>query len=217
MDVLILGAGGHGQTVADAALRATRAGGTIRPIGFLDDTPELQDWQYQGIPVLGPFSRVANVAHDGVIVAIGDNRARRDIFLRLKAAGVKFISVIHPTAVVAHDVEIGTGCYVGANAIIGPAAKIGANTIINGAGGLGHHSRVGDHAHVGPGVIAAGSVQIGDGTQIGLGTNIVPKCSVGRWSVVGGGSFVTRDIPDSVLALGNPARTVRRLEPTLEG
>ncbi len=217
MNVLILGAGGHGQTVADALLRVARAGGPMRPVGFLDDTPALQDWDYCGVPVLGRLERIADVGHDGIIVAIGDNRARRRLFLRLQSAGRQFVSVIHPTAVVAFDVEIGPGCYIGANAVVGPAARIGANTIVNGVGGLGHHSRIGDHVHVGPGVVAAGGVHVGEGTQIGLGTNIVPKCSIGRWSVVGGGSLVARDIPDGVLALGNPARPVRRLELPVEG
>lgn len=217
MDTLIIGAGGHGQTVADALLRTCRTGGPMRPIGFLDDTPGLQGWQYQGLPVLGPLDRIDDTACDGVIVAVGDNRARRQIFLRLRAAGLRLVSVVHPTAVVALDVEIGPSSYVGANAVIGPATTIGANTIVSGAGGLGHHNRVGDHVHVGPGVIAAGGVHIGDGVQIGLATNIVPGCVVGRWSVVGGGSFVARDIPEGVFALGNPARPIRKIEVTGEG
>jgi len=211
LNVLILGAGGHGQTVADALLRATRIDLETRAIGFLDDTPELQGWRYQGIPLLGRIDRVADVPHDGAIVAIGDNSLRRQIFLRLQALGIKFVSVVHPTAVLALDVEIGPGCYIGANAVVGVASKIGANTILNGGGCLGHHNRIGDHVHIAPGVNSAKDVHIDEGTQIGVGTILLPGRSVGRWSVVGGGSLVARDIGDGVLAVGSPARAIRRI------
>ena len=211
MKVLILGAGGHGQTVADALLRIARTDPEYRVVGFLDDTSERSDWEYQGIAVLGPIERISQIAHDGAIVAIGDNRARRRIFLHLEAKGVKFVSVRHPSAVIALDAQIGHGCYVGANAVVGVACRIGKNTIVNGAGCIGHHNVVGDHVHLAPGVSTTKNVHIGEGVQVGVGVNFYPGCSVGDWSVVGGGSLVAHDIPDGVLAIGSPARATRSL------
>ena len=208
---MILGAGGHGQTIADALLRIGRIDPQMRVLGFLDDTLEPQGWSYQGLSVLGTISRVAEIPHDGAIVAIGDNRARRQIFFALRQKGIELISVVHPTATLALDVEVGPGCYIGANAVVGVSCRIGANTIVNGAGGLGHHNQIAAHVHIGPGVQSAKGVVIGEGAQIGVGTTLHPGCRVGAWSVVGAGSLVTHDIADGVLAVGSPARAVRRL------
>lgn len=211
MDILIIGAGGHGQTVADALLRIGSIDARMHPAGFLDDTPALLGTNYRGVPVLGPLAAIDRVPHDAVIVAVGDNRARRDIFLRLSAQGRRFATVIHPTATVPLDFELGPGSYLGANAVVGVATRIGTNTIVNGAGCLGHHNHVGDHVHLGPAVHSTRDVRIGDGTMIGVGANIISGISIGAWSVVGAGSLVTRDVPDSVLVYGSPARVVRAI------
>lgn len=213
LGILIIGAGGHGQTVADALLKLATTDAQRRIVGFLDDTPALQGTHYQGIPVLGPIRLVTQVTHDGVIVAIGDNHARRRFFLQLQQRGVPMVSVVHPSATLALDVEVGPGCYIGANAVVGVACRIGANTIINGGGCLGHHNRIGEHAHIAPGVHTAKSVSIGDGAQVGVGATVYPDRTVGAWSIVGGGSLVAHDIAEGVLAVGSPARAIRRLPP----
>jgi acetyltransferase EpsM len=209
LDILIIGAGGHGQTVADALLRIASTDARMRPAGFLDDTPALQGANYQGVPVLGPVEAIDRVPHDAVIVAVGDNRARRDIYLRLSAQGRRFATVVHPTATVPLDFEIGPGSYLGAKAVVGIATRVGANTIVNGAGCLGHHNHVGDHVHLGPAVHSTRDVRIGEGAMIGVGANVISGISIGAWSVVGAGSLVTGDVPDGVVAYGSPARVVR--------
>jgi sugar O-acyltransferase (sialic acid O-acetyltransferase NeuD family) len=195
--------------VADALLRIAMGGGPMRPSGFLDDTPALQATRYMDVPVLGTLEEIDRVPHDALIVAVGDNRARRQIYLRLAAQGRRFATVVHPTAAVPLDFEIGPGSYLGAKAVVGIATRVGANCIVNGAGVLGHHNRVGDHAHLGPAVHSTRDVRIGEGTMIGVGANIVSGISIGAWSVVGAGSLVTRDIPGGVVAYGAPARVVR--------
>ena len=50
---------------------------------------------------------------------------------------------------------------------------------------------------------------MGARTLIGMGVNVVDGVTVGADSVVGAGSFVTKDIPAGVVAYGNPCRVVR--------
>jgi maltose O-acetyltransferase len=52
-------------------------------------------------------------------------------------------------------------------------------------------------------------VFIGDGVWIGAGAIICPGVSLGAGAVIGAGSVVTRDVPEGVLAVGNPCRVVR--------
>lgn len=56
---------------------------------------------------------------------------------------------------------------------------------------------------------AARPITIGDGAWIGGGSIVLPGVTIGENSVIGAGSVVTRDIPASVLAAGNPCRVIR--------
>ena len=76
MDVLILGAGGHGKVVLDIL----RAAGEHKPVGFLDADRSLAGTSVGGLPVLGPpnlLPKLRSRRSKGAIVAIGDNRTRR--------------------------------------------------------------------------------------------------------------------------------------------
>lgn len=52
-------------------------------------------------------------------------------------------------------------------------------------------------------------IEIGDDVWIGGGSIICPGVSIGSGTSIGAGSVVTKDIPDGVLALGNPCRVIR--------
>lgn len=53
------------------------------------------------------------------------------------------------------------------------------------------------------------AVTVGDNCWIGGNTVICPGVSIGSGVVIGAGSVVTRDIPDNVIACGNPCRVIR--------
>jgi maltose O-acetyltransferase len=55
-------------------------------------------------------------------------------------------------------------------------------------------------------------IVIGDDVWIGGGAIICPGVNIGARSIIGAGSVVTRDVPEDVLAGGNPCRVIRRLE-----
>lgn len=59
---------------------------------------------------------------------------------------------------------------------------------------------------------AAQPITIGDNVWLGGGVIVLPGVTIGADTVVGAGSVVTKDLPAGVLAVGNPARVVRRLE-----
>lgn len=56
-------------------------------------------------------------------------------------------------------------------------------------------------------------VKIEDGVWIGGGAILLPGVTIGRNSVIGAGSVVTRSIPENVVAVGNPCRVIKTIEP----
>ena len=54
-------------------------------------------------------------------------------------------------------------------------------------------------------------VRIGENAWIGAGAILLPGICIGKNTVIGAGSVVTHDIPDGVVAVGNPCRVLRKI------
>jgi len=208
--VVVIGAGGHGQVVADVLLSSKSAGAPCVPVGFVDDDASLTGRTFLGLPVLGPIESLGLHPHDGVIVAIGDNVKRRTVFRLLERAGERLVVARHPSAVISPNAEIGPGTVICAGVVINPGTTIGSNVILNTSCSIDHHNRVGDHAHIAPGVRTGGSVTIGPGALIGIGAVVMPGRTVGADSVVGAGALVQRDVDEATVVAGIPARPLKR-------
>ncbi len=209
-NVLVIGAGGHGQVVADILLRARDAGHKVRPIGFLDDDATVVGSNVMGLPVLGTVAQSANFDYDAIVVGIGDNAARKRFCEQLTARGERLVAAVHPAAVVAPDVRLGEGVMICAGAVVNPGTVVGENAILNTGCSVDHHNDIGAYAHIAPGVRLGGEVSVGEEALVGIGAIVIPGVSVGPRSVVGAGAVVIRDVPPDVTVVGNPAGEPRR-------
>jgi sugar O-acyltransferase (sialic acid O-acetyltransferase NeuD family) len=176
------------------------------PIGFVDDTPGLAGTDVLGLPVLGPIASLRDVGHDAVIVALGDNRARRAMTERLLAGGERLATAIHPRACVAPSAIIGEGSVICAGAIVSPRVVIGRGIIINTKASVDHDSVVDDFAHVSAGATVGARTQIGAEALIALGATVISGMTVGARTIIGAGAVVVSPIPADVVAFGVPAR-----------
>lgn len=203
--VLIIGAGGHGQVVADIMVRRKIHGYMVETVGFLDDNPSLTGRQVLWLPVLGTTAALAGIAHDAVVVAIGDNAVRRRLCESLRSSGEQLVTVIHPNAVIASDVTIGPGTTVCAGAVVNPGSVIGSCVLLNTGCSIDHHNLIGNYVHIAPGVRLGGQVVVGEGALVGIGAMVTPRLRIGAWSFIGAGLLVHHDVPDGVKVVGNPA------------
>jgi sugar O-acyltransferase (sialic acid O-acetyltransferase NeuD family) len=206
--ILILGASGHGKVVADV-IRCQRQ---FSLVGFLDDDPAKKGTTFDGMPVLGGFGDAGVQLRSGieaVIVAIGSNKERLARAAELEQLGFKCATAIHPSAVVAQGVTIGSGTVVMAGAVINAGAAVGKNVIVNTSSVIEHDCQIGDGAHISPGAHLAGGVIVGRAAHVGIGSAVIQQVRIGAESVIGAGAVVIRDVPEGVTIVGNPGRVIR--------
>lgn len=161
--------------------------------------PGFRDWK----------SRWVGEIHGAVAIGGEWGRDRLAIAELLRDNGVRIISLIHPKAFVASDAVLSDGVQILAHATVASRARIESGTIINHGVTIDHECQIGAGAHVAPGATLCGLVQVGTASMVGAGSVVLPRVRIGADSIVGAGSVVTRDIPDNVIAFGNPARIIR--------
>lgn len=150
-------------------------------------------------------------------------------------ANIRSHSVIYAGTRIGNNFQTGHGALIREGNIIGNNVSIGSHTVIERQNRIGDNVRIHtncfipefvvieDKVWIGPGVTilnvlhppcprfedCAKSVHIKRNSKIGGGVVIGPRVTIGQNSLVGMGSVVTTDIPDNVLAFGNPARVIK--------
>lgn len=203
--LVLIGGGGHAAVVLDAA----RCAGW-RVDGFFDDNPEAP--LASEAPHLGTIRDITRhmPEHQHPILAIGDLRQRLTLLAENvpHELGERFATVVHPSAIIAGNVEIDAGTFVGPGAILNARARISVDCIINSGAIIEHDCWIRANAHVAPGAVLAGGTQVGRHTLIGVGARTLPMTKIGMWSVVGAGAAVTHEVPDRTVVAGVPAEPV---------
>jgi sugar O-acyltransferase (sialic acid O-acetyltransferase NeuD family) len=210
--ILIIGAGGHGQVVADILLTAAQEGSAVRPVAYVDRDERLWNTSLLELPVVGAVADCARVHHDALIVAVGDNLTRGRLFDRLASHGERFAIARHPRAIVSATSTIRPGSVIAAGVVVNTGARVGANVILNTGCIVEHHNEIGNHVHVAPGARLGGNVIVEEGALVGIGATVLPGCRIGAWSVVGAGAVVTEHVPPGVVVVGVPARVNSRVK-----
>jgi sugar O-acyltransferase (sialic acid O-acetyltransferase NeuD family) len=202
IDVLILGAGGHGKVVADILQCQD-----IKSIGFLDDNPKLWKTEYFGLPVLGPISDLHQYHPKGIIAGIGSNKIRKKIVATIEAEyNSLWVNAVHPRATIAASVRLGYGVVIAAGAVVNADTIIGNHVVVNTSATVDHDCVIEDYVHVAPGAHLAGTIHVEEGALIGIGASVIPNLSIGSWAIIGAGASVVRNVPPDVTAKGVPAR-----------
>jgi sugar O-acyltransferase (sialic acid O-acetyltransferase NeuD family) len=206
IQLLIAGAGGFGQVVADVALLLAETGASIEILGFVDDNCALWGSHVLGLPVLGPARGFTGIEYDGVIGAVGDNRKRSEIYKHYRLyCNRPTPTLVHPTAYIARNVELGAGTVICAGAIVGTGSRVGENVILNTGCSVAHHCTVESHVHMAPGSRIAADVHVGEGTLVGVNACAIPQIKIGRWAKIGAGAVVTHPVADKQTVVGVPA------------
>lgn len=208
MNIVILGAGGHGRVVLDIIQQAREH--VVK--GFLDSNPQIWGRRVDGVEVLGGTELLADLVAqgvDGAIVAIGDNGVRRQFADTVDAAGLELVNAIHPSVNLARTVTVGCNVVIAAGALVCAHCQVGDSVVLNTGCIIDHESMVGTAAHICPGVKIAGHVTVESGAFVGIGATIIQNVRIGYDAAVGAGSVVIEDVEPMTTVVGVPAKVIK--------
>lgn len=127
---------------------------------------------------------------------------------------------IEKGAVIRENVKLGNGTVILMNASINVNSQIGDYTMIDMNTVVGSGAIIGNNVHVGAGSVISGVLEpvsnkpvvIEDNVFIGAGSVILPGIRVGKNSVIGAGSIVTKDVEEGFLVYGVPAKVIKKVD-----
>lgn len=201
--LVILGAGGHGRVVADAA---ALAGGYARIVATDRDAARCQGELLPGVPLL-PLQEALALPHAAFHVAIGLAEAREREALAL--AGRPLATIVHPAASVSAHAMLADGCFVAAQAVVAPGARLGRGVIVNHGAVVDHDAQAGAFSHVAPQATLGGHAKVGERVLVGAGACVLPQIAVADGIVIGAGAVVCAALAEGAVYAGVPARRIR--------
>ena len=206
--LVIVGGEGNGGVVAACVEdnRARNKDFEWDVVGFLND---FETGEILGYPILGRTSEVQNLIEQGcffffAIHTIGRNRIIDTLYDLLAIPKDRLATVIHFSAFVSNAAKISPGVLIMSNCYIGPAASIGESNMIMANVSIGHNTSSGRLCHFSVGSIVSSYVTIGEVSDVTLGAKVLEKRCIGKYSVIGAGGLVTKDIPDNEIHIGSP-------------
>lgn len=199
-NLIIIGGGGHAKVVADIAIQTG-----YNVLGFLDDNSKIEKLlKFEKLGNISDATLFSNSAE--FIIAIGNNKIRKEISQKYD---LNFATLVHPSAVIGSQVEIGNGSVVMPMAVINAGSKIGKHCIINTAAVIEHDNTVGNYCHISPNTALCGTVKIGKNCHIGAGATVINNINICNDCIIGAGATVVRSIEKAGTYIGTPAKKIR--------
>ncbi len=199
-NIILLGAGGHAHSVVDSIESDEK----FSVYGFLD-IKDREGEQYQEYKVIGTDDLLENYFKEGIKNAfvtvgyLGKGDIRNRLYLQLKKIGFNIPTIVDRTAIIAKDVILGEGTFIGKRAVVNSAAEIGKMCIINTGAIIEHDCKVNDFSHIAVGSTLCGNVQVGKESFIGANATVIQGKTIGNKCIIGAGITVKKDVEDNYM------------------
>jgi sugar O-acyltransferase (sialic acid O-acetyltransferase NeuD family) len=180
--------------------------------GFLSDDPRRLDGFTTGVGILSTVQDYRPLEGDYLLLGIGVPYSRRRVADHLMALGARFLTLVHPHAVVATTAVIGAGSIVCPFAVVSDSSRLGRCVLVNYHASLGHDAIAGDYAVLSPYATLGGGARVEDEVFLGLHASVGPAITVGARSKVSANTCVLSNTPIDSIAFGVPGRIARRVD-----
>ena len=208
--IIIVGAGGFGREVLQWARHAWPEH-VHKLAGFVSADPTKLDGHAPTLPILGSPNDFEPQPTDGLVLGIGIPRVRRVVAEHLEARGGRFLTLIHPTAIVADTAVIGPGSVICPYAVVSDAVRLERCVLVNYHASLGHDAKAGDFTVLSPYATLGGEAAIGADVFMALHSTVGPAVRIGSDSAVAANSCALEDVGSQKLTFGVPGRAAPRI------
>jgi len=208
--ILIVGAGGFGREVLQWA-RDAWPDDRYRIAGFLSADADILEGSACDLGIVATPDTYEPAPGDKLLLAIGVPYARRQVAEALLARCAEFLTLIHPTAIVALSARIGEGSILCPFALASDACQVGRFVLMNYHTSLGHDASAGDFAVLSPYATLGGNAHIEDDVFLGLHASVGPGKTVGARSKVSANSCVLSSAPCDSIVFGVPGKIGRHV------
>lgn len=213
-NIVIFGGGNQAHYTIDIIEKENK----YNIVGIIDSIHDIGSDRF-GYQILGRQENISELIEQyeisGGVIAIGDNWSRynvRNQILNLEP-NFNFINAIHPSVIIGNNVVLGVGIVAMAGTIFNPKSKIGDFCFFATGSQVEHDCTIEEFASISAGSVTGGFVTLKKFSAITLGVTVLDRITIGENTVVGSGSLVIKDLPDNVLAYGNPCMIIRERKP----
>jgi len=204
--LLIIGARGWGREVFNMLPGCIGFGEEFEVKGYLDDKTDALEGILGYPPIIDSVEHYVIQPDDVFICALGDAHWKKYYAEIVISKGGAFINLIHKTAEIGMNTQIGKGCIITGNVGISCDIKVGDFVTFQAYSIVGHDVKIGNYCHLGTRSFMGGYSELGEATTIQTSSIILPHVKVGRDCMVGAGAVVIKKLKDGTTVYGNPAK-----------
>ena len=204
--LIIIGARGWGRAVYDLAIAMPDYQSKFDIKGFLDDKSDALDGYGNYPPIISSVESYEIEPNDVFVCALGDVHYKKHYAELILNRGGHFINIIHPSAHLGTNVEVGMGCIIAGNVWLDNDVKLGDFVTIQCGALIGHDCLVGNWSIIDAFCFLGGFVNIEDLVTIHTHSSVIPHRRVCNNATVNIASTVIRDVKSGTTVMGNPAR-----------
>lgn len=209
--MIIVGAKGFAKEVLEICYQ----NGIKKGLVFYDDiSTDLSDKLFGRFLILKEEKEVKEhfLSHgNSFTLGLGNPHLRYSMKQKFENLGGKITSTISQKSEIGYfGVNIGAGCNIMAGSLISNDVVMGEGCILYFNSIVTHDCVIGDYVEISPGAIILGRANIGSYSRIGAGSKVLPDINIGKNVIIGAGAVVTKDIPDNSVAVGLPARVIKK-------
>ena len=206
----IYGASGLGREVYELALLTNERFSKWDEIIFIDDNKKIENFRNISLLTFKELISKYRTSEVELIIAVGEPSIRKSLYKKIISNNFNLTKIIHPDIFISKSTTIAEGVIICNYVSITCDIKIGKNVYVHPMVCIGHDSSIKDHTIISSYVDIAGGCKIGSCTFLGMNVLVKENTLIGNNSIIGMSSVVYRDIPNDIIALGNPARPMKK-------
>lgn len=206
----IFGAGGNGKMALDMVDRINVNNERWSEVIFVDDVIGVKEFHGLNVCTFQEAIEKYSPQELELVISLGEPEYRELVYNKIMQLGVRLATIIDPDAEVDSSAQIGNGVAICKGAYIGSDSVIEDNVLVIGRAVVGHDTTIKKHCNISAFAFIAGHCVLEEKVYVGPTAAMIDRLHIGTGSVIGLNAALYKDVPDNMVAIGNPARIVKR-------